>query len=78
MAFADNGEFNQSFSEECWDIYKGPLFTRVKDRLTWFLNIDYYFMIYVILFNILVQISFEMFNFFYFSDSTFVQKERKR
>ena len=39
MVFADNGEFNQSFSEQCWDIYKGSLYTRVKDRLTWFLNI---------------------------------------
>ena len=39
MAFADNGEFNQSFSEQSWDIYKGPLYTRVKDRLTWLLNI---------------------------------------
>ena len=66
MAFADNGEFNQSYSEECWDIYKGPLFTRVKDRLTWFLNIDNYFMIYDILFIILVQILFEMFDFVIF------------
>ena len=39
MAFADNGEFNQSFSEQCWDIYKGSLYTRVRDRLTWLLNI---------------------------------------
>ena len=39
MAFADNGEFNQSFSEQCWDIYKGSLYTGVRDRLTWLLNI---------------------------------------